>query len=293
MCDTPYTKVLDKPYVIGNENHWTIDIPCGKCMPCIQTTIYQWLFRLQQELKVAEKATFVTLTYDDENVPFGVKVKMGLSDVAGLTLRKKDLLAFHKRIKINQERGETITQKLKYFACGEYGKTTKRPHYHLIIFNADNEIIDAAWKKGTTFHGQVTDASIVYVLNYINKGRRKSKDYYENLGIEPEFRVMSQGIGKLWLKQAEKYPQWENQDLDKVMLDSGHTIPIPRYYLKHLFTPEARAERADRITREKNEEMWLKREELEEMGKNPYISEAQEKQARYARITSKSGIPRN
>ena len=29
------------------------------------------------------------------------------------------------------------TTPLKYYAVGEYGGQTKRPHYHIVIFNAD------------------------------------------------------------------------------------------------------------------------------------------------------------
>ena len=63
MCDTPYYKVVEEPY------KQVIELPCGKCLKCKTKTQFQWLFRLQQELQDSYSAYFVTLTYNERNLP--------------------------------------------------------------------------------------------------------------------------------------------------------------------------------------------------------------------------------
>ena len=46
-----------------------ITIPCGKCLPCKMRKRSSWSFRLVQELRYSKSAYFITLTYDDFNVP--------------------------------------------------------------------------------------------------------------------------------------------------------------------------------------------------------------------------------
>ena len=85
-----------------------------------------------------EKNCFITLTYDDENLP------------PGGTLVVQDYQAFVKRL-----RARISPQKLRYYFVGEYGdpKNTERPHYHAAIFgigDEDGDLIQDCWKKGLT-----------------------------------------------------------------------------------------------------------------------------------------------
>ena len=48
---------------------WT-EVPCGKCIYCMETKRSVWTYRILQELKVAETARFVTLTYDEKHIPY-------------------------------------------------------------------------------------------------------------------------------------------------------------------------------------------------------------------------------
>lgn len=82
-------------------------------------------------------------------------------------------------------------EKLRYYAIGEYGTNTYRPHYHIILFGLPiqeihNGIIEKSWNKGHVYVGQVTRASIHYVTKYhVNKGN------YSMYGCEQEFALMS------------------------------------------------------------------------------------------------------
>ena len=71
---------------------------------------------MTEEAKLHKENCFITLTYNNNNLP---KYK---------SLVKKELQDFFKRLR--KKYGEGI----RYYACGEYGPKGKRPHYHAIIF---------------------------------------------------------------------------------------------------------------------------------------------------------------
>ena len=84
------------------------------------------------------ESIFVTLTYDDNQVP--------MNDNADLILYKPDLQNFLKRLRKRKD-GERI----RYFAVGEYGTQSGRPHYHLCLFGCGtggSEDVVNAWRSG-------------------------------------------------------------------------------------------------------------------------------------------------
>lgn len=98
-------------------NHVRFDYPCGQCMPCRITRRQEWTFRIMLECRMTPVTYFVTLTYDNEHLPDeGVK--------------RKDLRNFIRRLRESNEDAE-----FRYFGVGEYGDKTKRPHYHVLIFD--------------------------------------------------------------------------------------------------------------------------------------------------------------
>lgn len=55
-----------------------------------------------------------------------------LSNRVGV-LYYKDIQDFIKRLRINLERKFNVKDKFSFFVCGEYGPTSMRPHYHLLL----------------------------------------------------------------------------------------------------------------------------------------------------------------
>lgn len=140
----------------------SVDIPCGHCIGCRISRSRDWACRLMLELKDHDEAWFVTLTYDDRNLPInyygdvtpeGVKVtpdgevaeyhfipsgkydedgnlidRLVLNGEFSLSLQKRDLQLFFKRLR------KACANPLRYYAVGEYGSRNMRPHYHAIIF---------------------------------------------------------------------------------------------------------------------------------------------------------------
>ena len=72
-----------------------------------------------------KKAIFVTLTYDDDHL------HSCSSDYFTGSLCKSDWPPFMKRLR---ERVRDICPNLRFYASGEYGDHTHRPHMHAIIF---------------------------------------------------------------------------------------------------------------------------------------------------------------
>ena len=198
-------------------------VPCGKCLHCRISKRKEWSMRMLHELEDHKNAVFVTLTYDDKHLP------------KNNSLVKKDLQLFFKRLRQNLIY-QNDSRKIRYFASGEYGDQTQRPHYHAIIFNMspkiqDQSLINISWQKGFCHFGLAEPDSIRYVAQYIDK--KFSGDLadieYKNKGREPVFRILSLGLGRNYVdKHSES------------LIDRGFAtvngIPhsLPRYYINRL-----------------------------------------------------------
>lgn len=203
-------------------------VPCGKCPKCISRRVSAWSFRLSQEELISSSAHFVTMTYDTKYVP--------ILNSGELNLCKRDLQLFFKRLR-KISHGSTI----KYYAVGEYGGRTKRPHYHAIIFNAKSELIIEAWRDpgtkdpiGNLHFGTVTGASVGYTLKYMTKQKPRRKD---NDSRQREFSLMSKKLGASYLNDQVR--DWHLEDLLNRMYcvtKGGVKLSMPRYYKDKLYT---------------------------------------------------------
>lgn len=91
----------------------SIKIPCGQCRGCRLQNMREWADRMIIEIDHSKKAVFLTLTYNDDNIPLILDKESG--ELLG-TLRKRDLTNFFKRL-----RKQFKNKELRYYACGEYG----------------------------------------------------------------------------------------------------------------------------------------------------------------------------
>lgn len=184
-----------------------------------------------KEAENSSSAFFVTLTYNDETIPWG--------EDNMLTLWKHDLQCYFKRLrKLNEKLGNKV--KLKYYAAGEYGGQTMRPHYHIILFNALEETIFEAWKLdgkelGFVHVGTVTDKSVGYTIGYLSKSRLIPE--FEGDTRQPEFSLMSKGLGVSYVN--EKTIFWHHVKKERLYLPmkDGVKIAMPRYYRNKIYAP--------------------------------------------------------
>lgn len=203
-------------------------LPCNTCLGCRIDYSRMWALRCVHESKLFDDNCFVTLTYDNDHI------KMGRERPS---LFKRDLQLFFKRLRKHFD--------VRYFACGEYGDTTHRPHYHACLFGLDfkdkvlysrsngndlfrSDTLDRLWGNGNCLIGAMSAESAAYVARYcLKKLSVDFKHYFKDEGIEPEFLAMSRrpGIGR-------GYFDMFNSDffvVDKCITSSG-VYSVPRYY---------------------------------------------------------------
>lgn len=215
-----------------------LKIPCGRCISCRLERSRQWAVRCVHEAKQFKESSFITLTYSDDFLP------------ENRSLVKRDLQLFFKRLR--KEFGE---KRIRYFACGEYGPQTLRPHYHAIIFGEGfkdrkkitrltsqgisqfyvSELLTKVWPFGIASCGDFSFEAAAYCARYCLKkvyGAKESYEVYVRTGREPEFVLMSRrpGIGSKWF---DKFGMSDVYPLDRV-LSRGRLAKPPRYYDKLL-----------------------------------------------------------
>ncbi len=207
-------------------------VTCGSCIGCRAEQGRQWAVRMMHEARMHDASVFVTLTYNDEELPENAE------------LCPKDLSGFIKGLRKTQER------RISFFGCGEYGEITQRPHYHALLFGIEfldrdigadtarpsvwrSETLEHTWGHGICEGGAVTMASASYVSGYIRK-KVKQKDYvranpFTGALLRPEFARMSlrPALGRRWIQTywEDVYPR------DYVVIDGVKAKP-PRYYDK-------------------------------------------------------------
>lgn len=155
---------------------------CGQCNPCRVNRRRIWTNRLLLESTQHEFNTFVTLTYKDESLP------------ENGTLVPDDLQSFLKRLRRLIE-----PRRLRFYAVGEYGDLTFRPHYHLLLFGCSEleaQTFANAWGLGGVYAAECNEATCDYVAGYVLKKMTKPDDPRLE-GRYPEFSRMSlrPGIG--------------------------------------------------------------------------------------------------
>lgn len=247
-CITPY-------YVQDKFTGDYIPVPCSKCPPCMKRRTSGWSYRLVKEGERSSSALFITLTYDTEYVP--------ITENGFMNLDKKDIQKFFKRLR------KLTNNKLKYYVCGEYGTKKMRPHYHIILFNADKEMIQRAWSLdgkhiGSVYIGQVNEASIGYTLKYMTK--KGKVPIHRNDDRQKEFSLMSKKLGNNYI--TEKMIKWHKEVLNERMyvnIPGNKKIAMPRYYKDKIYN-ELEKEKIANYLKEISEKEQEKLEE--ELGDN-------------------------
>lgn len=211
-----------------------IQVPCGRCVGCLLEHARQWAVRCMHEAKLHELSCFVTLTYQDDRV---------------ISLNYKHFQDFLKRLR----RGSR--KPIRFFASGEYGETTQRPHFHALLFGIDftdkrlfsqrdgirlyeSPALERVWSRGFCTIGDVTFESAGYIARYCLKklDRMVGVDMYRTLVpgvgvVERELEMLHMslkpGIGAGWIDKymSGTFPR------DYVVIE-GTKMKPPRYYDK-------------------------------------------------------------
>lgn len=210
-------------------------IPCGQCMECRVAKAREWSVRILHEAQLHKENSFITLTYNDDNLP----------EDGGLNY--KHLQTFMKDLRANLDYYKD-GKKVRFFGIGEYGSQTYRPHYHLILFGENfsddrkewkhlsngsryyrSDRLESVWPYGYSVIGNVTYDSVFYVAKYCTKKIKGDLAEYVYDGVESEKALMSRrpGIGHDFLM---KYKD-DIYNFDNVVLREL-TLRPPVYYDK-------------------------------------------------------------
>lgn len=231
-------------------------IPCGNCLGCRLDYSRSWATRCLLEAEQFKDNYFITLTYDDDHLPKG--------QIGNATLVPDDMTKFMKDIR-EYYRTHFKHTDIRFFGCGEYGDTSFRPHYHLLMFNLPipditpefryidpvtkkevvtkhvgpkgeiyyySDLIHDLWKKGNVVIGAVAFDSCAYVARYVvKKLKGKSSEAYNKLCVEPPFVRMSRRPGlayKYFFENKENIYQYDSIIL--ATADGARIVTPPRYF---------------------------------------------------------------
>lgn len=224
-----------------NSTH-SIRVPCGKCTGCRLERSRQWSVRCMHEASLHERNCFLTLTYSDTHLPVDYSV------------HERDWQLFMKRL-----RKHAFPNLIRFFACGEYGEKSLRPHYHALVFNYDpddkvlfetsprgdklylSKKLQELWTYGMVTVGSLTYQSASYTARYAMKkiSGPMADSHYLRIHplhgficrVRPEFLLMSRkpGLGQGWFEKHGK----ETFTHDSVIIDGREAQP-PRFYFQQL-----------------------------------------------------------
>lgn len=245
-----------------------LQLECGACISCRIRRKRDWALRCMHEAQMWPANSFLTLTYNDENLP------------EDHSLNVKHWQDFAKRLR--KARGA-----FRFLHCGEYGEGL-RPHYHACIFGQDftddrelwkvedgnklftSKSLEKIWGKGFCTIGDLNYATASYVAGYVVKkqtGAEATAAEYERVDagtglvtqVKPDYATMSRGnkktggLGKKWFDKywTDVYPD------DFVVADGGKYRP-PKYYDKLLerMNPEMFEQMRRRRIRHASEKPW-------------------------------------
>lgn len=201
-------------------------LPCGKCSECKSKRAVEWATRCRHEIALHDQNCFLTLTYDDDNLPSPFIVK-------------EEFQKFMKRLR----KFEKTKNSIRYIVSHEYGGRTGRPHHHAIIFGWEpssqdylmkapsgeplftSKELDTLWPHGYHSIGTANEKTAYYIASYSLKSTEHNivhPDSGEIVQVSDSMNCsVRPAIGKEYFLQHYK---------DLIHLPE----PLPRYYVKLL-----------------------------------------------------------
>ncbi|QXP08101.1 MAG: replication initiator protein [Arizlama microvirus] len=226
MCLFPQNAELNEFGRISFTREGNLKLPCGKCTECISKRSFEWATRARHEISCHKENSFITLTYNEENLP-------------SINSIKTEFQKFIKRLRKHTK------SKIRYMVSHEYGSQTFRPHHHVILFgyNPPNQKYLKQTKKGEQlftsqdvqklwslgFHsiGTANEKTAYYIANYSLKGKKHTLP--DPLTGEMITISDSMDVSK---RPAIGYNYFEKNY--QQLIDSNAILP--RYYFKKLQT---------------------------------------------------------
>lgn len=219
-----------------------VPVPCGRCFGCFMRRKRDWALRMRHEAQMHKRNCFLTLTFDEDHLPFD------------RSLDVRDWQLFAKRMRKRMGR-------FRFFHAGEYGPENLRPHYHACIFGLDFEdkvevgasksgrpmwmsaTLTELWKQGIATVQPFSERTAAYTAGYVVEKARFSYFALNNprvcphtgevWEVRPEYHTMSRrpGIGHGWLEKYGETDLWRGGE---AVSADGHVSAVPHYYVRKL-----------------------------------------------------------
>lgn len=188
----------------------SILVPCGKCSECAKKKATSWGVRAYREFLFApaNSVRFVTITYDDEHIPF--------TSAGHQTLSSFDCKRFLKSFRQSMFRKYSCI--IRFMCSGEYGSRTFRPHYHFLFYGIPptltnvelRQIIGSAWHRCSVIDVQYpknANSSGFYIGKYMSKNgyARARAIYLDDSEFVMPFKRSSIGFGYQFSKSEIAY----------------------------------------------------------------------------------------
>lgn len=237
--------------------------PCRKCIPCLIARQKAWVTRLTEELRNHDENYFVTLTYNDENLPS--------DDNGQLCFNKRHLIKLNqdirKRYQDGRFRNPVYKQvfgspeffelphdvKYKYYITSEYGPSdtgTHRPHYHAVFYGMQvplytfELLLKLLWPYGFVSVFPAEDGAAGYISKYLVTDGVGKQSYQSEDQMHP-FALMSKGLG---LSYVERMADWHRQDSRRMFTQYHGSKGRMDRYLKHkIFSEDVLADYAEKM----------------------------------------------
>lgn len=193
-----------------------VAVPCGKCSACVNSRSARWVQRIDEECRHHRYNLFLTLQYNDLDIPQFIRLRKedtpfidGREDWSYIdsetgqilsfydssisrhtkadrefifdtkvlnVLSKRDVQLFLKKFNYYARQITNHYGNYRYYICGEYGGRTFRPHYHVLLFFDDQQIIEnidsllaKSWQHGNIYDPHpISGSAAQYVASYLN-----------------------------------------------------------------------------------------------------------------------------
>lgn len=256
--------LCDNPYMAG-----AIPLGCGQCAHCRLKRARLWSWRQFFESLGHEHNCFVTLTYDDEHLP-----KSG-------DLEPRVVQLWLKRL-----RKAIRPLSFRYFLVGEYGSTSRRPHYHLSMFGVSqfttvngqsfSDIVRQTWGRGFIYVAEFNERTAIYVTGYVSKhlaDKQKnvvwSVPEYARFSLRPGLGFFSMSVvARSLISQRDNVLR--GRDVPNQLRVAKRRPQLGRYLLNALreqtgFAPDYAKKFRDNLSYEKSLEMCALRQNSEDV----------------------------
>lgn len=232
----------------------SIPLPCGKCLGCRADQSRDWGIRCYHESMMTDHSCFITLTYADENLPSDGRIN------------PREIKRFNDNLRYR------IGHSPRFFACGEYGDVTRRPHYHYLCFGehfkgADivlssrgdytSPLLVDAWEKGQVHVTHVTQEACMYVAGYTQK-KVGDPDTFSTKSVRPPLgysfaesylddlrRLGKVRIGNREWPIPKVYFQWFPEELQEVKEKHLEEVRSKSSYFEDMQSTRAKARNAN------------------------------------------------